>query len=146
VKFNEAGATIKAPPAAVWSVLTDGAGLTSWPSGIERFEGEIREGAKIKLYSEASPGRAFPLKVVEIIPNRRMVWKGGMPLGLFTGVRTYTLTEEGDHTHFKMREEFTGPLTSMIWRTMPDLGPSFTKFAEGLKATVEGRISQEETP
>jgi hypothetical protein len=37
-----------------------------------------------------------------------------------------------------MREEFTGPMVSLIWRSMPDLGPTFTKFAEGLKARVEG--------
>jgi hypothetical protein len=24
-----------------------------------------------------------------------------------------------------------------IWRSMPDLGPSFTRFADGLKARVE---------
>ena len=25
----------------------------------------------------------------------------------------------------------------LIWRTMPDLGPSFTQFADGLKQRVE---------
>jgi hypothetical protein len=30
-----------------------------------------------------------------------------------------------------------GPLLRFIWRSMPDLGPSFVQFAEGLKHRVE---------
>jgi len=37
-----------------------------------------------------------------------------------------------------MREEYTGPLLPMIWKSMPDLGPSFREFAAGLKAHAEG--------
>jgi hypothetical protein len=28
-----------------------------------------------------------------------------------------------------MREEYTGPLLPLIWRSTPDLGPSFRQFA-----------------
>ena len=67
-----------------------------------------------------------------------LVWSGGMPLGLFKGVRTYTLAPEGNGTtKFRMREEYTGPLLPMIWRSIPDLGPSFTQFANGLKQRAE---------
>ena len=65
-------------------------------------------------------------------------WAGGMPLGLFRGVRTFRLASEGDgRTRFTMREEYTGPLLPLIWRTMPDLGPSFEQFALGLKTRAE---------
>lgn len=40
-------------------------------------------------------------------------------------------------TRFSVREEYTGPLLPMIWRSMPDLGPSFQQFASGLKARAE---------
>ena len=66
-----------------------------------------------------------------------MIWTGGLPLGLFKGVRTFTLTAAGDGTHVEIVEEFTGPLLGLIWRTMPDLQPSFDQFAAGLKAEVE---------
>jgi hypothetical protein len=67
-----------------------------------------------------------------------MVFTGGMPLGLFKGVRTYTLEPGGaGGTAFKMREEYTGPLLGMIWKSIPDLGPSFQQFANGLKARAE---------
>jgi hypothetical protein len=36
-----------------------------------------------------------------------------------------------------MREEYTGPLASMIYTRIPDLGPSFRQFAEGLERRVE---------
>jgi hypothetical protein len=67
-----------------------------------------------------------------------MTWSGGMPLGLFKGVRTFVLSPRPDGlTHFAVREEYTGPLLGMMWRSMPDLGPSFAQFANGLKARAE---------
>jgi hypothetical protein len=67
-----------------------------------------------------------------------MRWSGGMPLGLFRGERTFTLIQgESGETDFKLREEYTGPLLGVIWRSMPDLGPSFEKFAQGLKQRAE---------
>lgn len=138
MKFYEAAQTIDASPEAVWEVLSDGPGFVNWDSGIVKFEGTIGQGNKIKLFSEVSPGRAFPLKVTTMEPSRKLVFSGGMPLGLFKGERTYTLTPEGAGTKFHMREEFSGPLLNMIWKSMPDLQPSFDKFANGLKARVEG--------
>ena len=137
MKFYEVTETIAAPPEAVWKVLTDGPGMVNWESGVTKFEGTIGLGNKVKLFSEISPGRAFPAKVSELVAPTRMVWSGGMPFGLFKGVRTFTLTPQSGSTLFHMREEFTGPLLPLIWKSMPDLAPTFTKFAGGLKARVE---------
>lgn len=139
MKFYETAQTIDAPPDAVWDVLVDGPGFVQWESGIVKFDGQIAPGNKVKLFSEVSPGRAFPLKVAEMDKPRRLVFKGGMPLGLFKGERTYTLQPDGSGTRFHMREEFSGPLLNMIWKSMPDLQPSFDKFAAGLKAEAESR-------
>ena len=138
MKYFEARSNIKASPQNVWRVLTDGESFPRWDSGIERFEGKIAPGATVKLYVKVNPGRAFPLKVTEFNPNRKMVFSGGMPLGLFKGVRTYTLEPDaGGGTNFHMREEYTGPLLGMIWKSIPDLGPSFQQFADGLKNEAE---------
>lgn len=119
-------------------MLADAPSYPEWDSGVERVEGEIAPGKRIKVYSEVNPGRAFPVTVAELEPGRRMTWRGGMPLGLFRGVRTFTLTPEGEgRTRFEMREEFSGPLLPLIWRSMPDLGPSFRQFASGLKQRAE---------
>jgi len=138
MRFYEASAPIAASPDMIWQILTDAAGYAAWDSGVTRVEGRIAPGERIKVVSEANPGRAFPVKVTEFTPARRMVWSGGMPLGLFRGVRTFTLSPDGDDTtHFAMREEYTGPLLPLIWRSMPDLGPSFAQFADGLKRRAE---------
>lgn len=138
MKFYEVSKTIDATPEAVWDVLKDGPGFTSWDSGIVKFEGTISQGSKIKLFSEVSPGRAFPLKVTTFEPPNQLTFEGGMPLGLFKGVRTYRLDPDGNGgTRFHMREEYSGPLLNMMWKSMPDLAPSFEKFATGLKARVE---------
>lgn len=137
MKFYESSALIAASPAAVWAVLLDVAKYPSWDSGVVRVEGAVAPGAKIKVVSAVNPNRAFPVKVTELTSERRMVWSGGMPLGLFKGVRTYSLTSEGSATRFTMREEYGGPMLPLIWRSIPDLGPSFEQFARGLKARVE---------
>ena len=139
MRFYEATATIAAAPEAVWAILTDGPGYAAWDSGVRRVEGRIAPGETIKVVSEVNPDRAFPAKVAEFEPGRRMVWAGGMPLGLFKGVRTFTLAPQADGTTaFRMREEYTGPLLPLIWRSMPDLQPSFDRFAAGLKRRAEG--------
>jgi uncharacterized protein YndB with AHSA1/START domain len=138
VKYFEARSNIKANTEKVWQVLTDGERYAKWDSGIERFEGQIAPGATVRLYVKVNPGRAFPLNVTELTSNRRMVFSGGMPLGLFRGVRTYTLEPDATGgTNFHMREEYTGPLLGMIWKSIPDLGPSFQQFADGLKSEAE---------
>ena len=137
MKAYDATAEIQASPETIWAILTDAPGYQVWDSGIERVDGRIAPGEKITVRSKANPGRAFPVKVTEFTPGQRMTWSGGMPLGLFKGVRTFTLTPEGGATRFAMREEYTGPLLPLIWRSMPDLGPSFRQFADGLKRRAE---------
>ncbi len=138
VKHYDAATTIKASPDRIWALLTDAPNYPGWNPSVERIEGRIAPGETIKVIVKVNPGRAFPVKVTEFQPGRRMVWSGGMPLGLFKGERTYVLTPDGDgSTRFTMREEYTGPLLPLIWKSIPDLGPSFEQFASGLKAGAE---------
>lgn len=128
---------IAAPPEKIWALLVDVAGWAAWDSGVERVEGTVTPGATLKVYTKANPGTAFPVKVAELQAPTRMVWTGGMPLGLFKGVRTFTLTSHGDQTRFEMVEIFSGPLEPIFGRMIPDLQPSFDQFARGLKAQAE---------
>jgi hypothetical protein len=137
MKAYDATSVIEAAPATIWAILTDAPGYSRWDSGVIRVDGRIAPGEKLKLVSEANPKRTFSLKVTEFRPDQRMTWEGGMPLGLFRGVRTFTLSPQGNGTRFSVREEYTGALLPMIWRSMPDLGPSFQKFATGLKQRAE---------
>jgi uncharacterized protein YndB with AHSA1/START domain len=138
MRYYEAASIIAASPESVWAVLTDGATWASWDSGVDAVEGKVALGEKITIRSQAAPGRTFPVKVVIVEAPARLQFAGGMPLGLFRGVRTYTLSSDASGgTAFQVREEYTGPLVGMIWRSMPNLAPSFNQFAQGLKQRVE---------
>jgi hypothetical protein len=133
----EASSLIAATPEQIWPVLIDIRAWPEWDSGVTKVVGRLAQGEKLTITVAANPGRAFPVRVTELIEPSRMVFRGGMPLGLFTGQRTYTLAVEDTQTRFTMREEYSGPLAGMIVRSIPDLGPSFHTFADGLKKRVE---------
>jgi hypothetical protein len=135
-----ASASIEAEPDTIWAILTDAPAYPDWDNDVLRIDGKIAPGERIKLYSALDPKRGHPIKVVGFEPGRAMTWKGGMPLGLFKGIRTFELTPEGNGvTRFTMAERFSGPLVPLIGRTLPDFGPSFEKFANGLKRRAEDR-------
>ena len=138
MKAYEATVTIAADPDRIWAILTDAPAYSDWDSGVDRVEGSIAPGEKIKVVSKANPGRAFPVKVTEFTPGQRMTWSGGMPLGLFKGVRTFTLTPRGtDATEFAMEEVYSGLLRPLIGRSVPDMTESFEQYATGLKQRAE---------
>lgn len=131
-------AVIRARVERIWSILTDAAAYPSWNSTVERVTGDIAFGQKVTVYTRASPERAFPVQVTEFEPNRRMVWVGGMPLGMFRGARTYELTPgAAGEVDFTMREEFSGLMAPLIARSIPDLQPALDQFAADLKARAE---------
>ncbi|MEZ4382683.1 MAG: SRPBCC domain-containing protein [Nannocystaceae bacterium] len=134
--------TIHAPAATIWALLTDAPAYPEWNPTVERVEGTIALGAKIKVFAAVSPGRAFPVKVAELVPGERMVWSSGMPLGLFKGERTFTLTPRGDGVEFSMREVFSGLMSPLIERSIPDLQPAFDAFAGALKREAEATDSR----
>ena len=139
MKDYQIATTIDAPPEAVWQILTTELPDDPNPFGILQFAGEISEGAKIKIWSEVDPKRAFSLRVTKLSEPNTMIWRGGMPLGLFTGTRTFKLSSAANGTAFKMREVFSGPLSGPICKSIPDLTPSFQKFADALKRKAEDR-------
>jgi hypothetical protein len=119
-------------------LLTDAAGYIRWNHTVEAVDGKIALGERVTVRPKINPGRAFPVNVAQFEPSRRMVWTGGMPLGLFKGERTFTLKPGSNgEVEFSMREEYTGLLASLIGRSIPDLQPSFDEFAGDLKRAAE---------
>src|SRR6267143_5519074 len=138
MKFYEATANIKASPERIWALITDAPHYADWNTTVNTVEGKIAPGETIKVLVKVNPRRAFPVKVTEFKPGERMLWSGGMPMGLFKGERTYTLTQAGNgETRFHMREEYRGPMLGMIWKSIPDLGLAFQVFAQSLKRAAE---------
>lgn len=91
MKSFASSTTIQAAPEAIWRILTDAAGYTSWNTTVSRVDGLIALGERVTVHAKVAPGRAFPVKVVAFDAPIRMVWSGGMPLGMFKGERTFEL-------------------------------------------------------
>jgi hypothetical protein len=138
MKEYRATTTIMASPETIWAILTDAPGYPEWDPGVDRIEGRIAPGEKITAYTKLSPGRAFPVKVTEFVPGQKMIWTGGMPLGLFKGERTFTLAPQGNGAvEFTVHEVFSGLLLPLIGGSIPDLTSTFEQFAAGLKNRAE---------
>ena len=131
--------TINATPQAIWDILVDIPSWTDWNTTVVDIEGTAVPGGKVKLRPKVNPNRAFSINVTEFSSPERMVWSGGMPLGLFKGVRTFTLARQDDaSTQFTMTEVYSGLMSGMITKSMPDMQPSFDEFAAALKTKAEG--------
>lgn len=133
----EASALIDAPIASVWRLLTSGAEIARWDSGFFRIEGQIAVGHKIRVFSDLEPKRGMTARVVTLDKEDRMVWRRTMRLGLVVGTRTFVVREKELKTDFYMHEELSGPLSRVLAPSVAELGPSFRRFAQGLKKRAE---------
>src|ERR1039458_2260003 len=106
--------TIQADPERIWALLTDAASYPAWTPTGATVGGRVAVGQTIKLVPTVNPKRPFSLKVTELEGPRRMVWSDGMPLGLFKGVRTYSLNPTDAGSEFEMEEVYSGPLAPLI--------------------------------
>ena len=140
MKIVKVSRTINAPPSKVWSFLSNPQALVDADTGIERIDGQFVQGHNFILRADVTP-RDFKIMVSKLDPDKLMVWESAMPLGLFRGVRRFSLEARGSSTYFEMREEFTGLLLPLIWKTMPNLQTSFDRFADALKELSENATS-----
>jgi uncharacterized protein YndB with AHSA1/START domain len=130
--------TIQATPERIWQILTDAAAYPEWNTTVSSVDGRIAPGETVTVHVKASPGRAFPVKVIAFDAPTRMVWSSSMPLGLFKGERVYELRASGAAgVDFSMREDYTGLMAPLITKSIPDLQPAFDEFAGCLKARAE---------
>ena len=138
MKVTSATTEINASPETIWRILTDAPKYTDWDPSLISLTGTISSNEKLTIFSKLSPKRAFKVTVSEFVPNRKMVWVSGMPLGLFKGERTFTLEPPTNgKVKFTVQEVFTGLLLPLFERSIPDMNPVFTHFAKGLKTKAE---------
>ena len=129
--------TINAPIDHVWNLLTDASGYPEWNKTVVSLGGSIEPGESIAVVSTLDPKRTFDLEVTELTRPSRMESSDGMPFGVFKGVRIFTLSEIDGATEFTMSEVFSGPLSGVITKMIPDMTDNFSEFADCAKATAE---------
>jgi hypothetical protein len=128
--------TIQAKPWVVWTLLTDAAGFPRWNSTVTGIDGQIREGARLRLHVPGTD-RTFTPTVSGLVAPERMTWTGGLA-PIFQGVRTFALTPRSDgSTDFTMKESFSGLILPLVKRSLPDFGPVFERYANDLKQEAE---------
>jgi uncharacterized protein YndB with AHSA1/START domain len=143
MKEYETAATIAAPPERVWAVLTNGDSYAQWNPEIVGVEGRLALGERITARVRLGDGavRNVPQRVVTFDPPSRMEWVGGLPLGLFVGRRTFTVTRVAGGTEFRMHLHMSGPLASLILKSVGDRQPEIDRFSAALKACVEAPVA-----
>ena len=137
MKSFTAAETINATPEQLWQILTDAGAYGDWDNGISTVEGSIAEQAHIKVHPTGE-ATTHEVTITEATPERRMVWREGMPLGLFTEVRTFRLLSEREGTtRFSLSEEVSGPLTIFKRKRLEAVQGELDAFAAGLKQVAE---------
>ena len=139
MKEYVATSTIAASQERVWAVLTDGAAYEQWNPEIIGVRGQIASGARFMAQVRLGDGaiRSVAQRVVEFLPPHRMTWRGGLPFGLFVGQRTFTVTADANGVQFRMHLRMSGPLSSMILKSVGDRQPEIDRFAAALKQRCE---------
>ncbi len=138
MKSYSATTIIDASAERVWEILTDAPAYPRWDPWAVKVEGTIAAGANITTYTKLSPNRAFRVKVSQFVPGQLMTWTGGMPFGLFKGVRRFAIAPRpAGGVEFTVSETFSGPLLPLLAGSLPDMSGPFADFAAGLKARAE---------
>lgn len=127
---------IRAQSRTVWDIITDAANYTVWPSGITRADGHVRNGGIIRIRTRTGGDRTLRLRV-RLVPGEVMTWTAGFPLGFFSAVRTFTLSQQEGKTQLRVEDKFRGPLHKLAGRTLPDLGQDCTGYVNAVKERAE---------
>ncbi len=132
---------IAASPEKVWGILSDFDSFGSWNPFISKVDGKLGEDEKIKIDVELKGSRTLKLNAIisKVVPNKELVWGGGLPFGLFTGEHFYRIEKLGEDTvRFIHGENFTGLLVRFIWGAKgKQIGAAYVALNEALKKRAE---------
>jgi hypothetical protein len=131
--------TIQAPPERVWEILTTSAGYAEWNPEIVAIDGLMALRKRIRARVKVGSGaiRTVPMRVTDFGPPVHMVWKGGLPLGLFTGRRIFDVVAREDATEFRMLVQMSGLLAGLMVRSVGNRQAEIDSFSSALKARAE---------
>lgn len=113
---------IDASIATVWKILTDLGGFAEWNPFMPEAEGDVREGARLKVLMEPPGGKTMTFRptVTRVDPETELRWLGHLLFpGLFDGEHIFELSSLGDgRVRLIQRETFRGLLVPLLWKSM----------------------------
>jgi hypothetical protein len=128
---------IAAPPARVWSVLTDTKAYPTWNPEIATLNGELTPGAMLEnKQGYGKDQMVFWPTVLVVKPNQELRWLGHLSAPrLFDAEHYFLLRPDGGGTRFTQGEHFRGVLLWVF--DVNGLLPSFEAMNAALKARAE---------
>ena len=140
---------IDAPASRVWEILTDTDAYAGWNPFVPRFEGELREGSRVKVWLKLYRWGTVPFRpvITSVVPNKELRWlaKSG-PTGVFDVQRRFVIHErEGGGVRLEQGEVCTGFLTPLMYFLDLDrrIVRGYRRMNTSLKALAEAGTSQE---
>lgn len=111
--------TINAAPEKVWKVLIETDDYPNWNPVMELVEGKVQEGNKVKykFTQDESTTCEIGATVVQLVPNKLLNQKGGIPLVLTFNHR-YTLESTENLTKVIIHENYKG-IGVNFWNPQP---------------------------
>jgi hypothetical protein len=135
---------IATPPALVFDVLTDFAAYAEWNPFFSTVRGRAEVGSPLEFEVKGAQGKGRTLRAVltELAPGVRVVWRGGMMLGLFRSEHCFELLKSAAGCVVLDVESFAGPLVTFLINDerIEQQRQGFTVFDQALKARCEHLI------
>lgn len=132
---------IEAPPARVWSVLTDLPRYAEWNPFIREAAGALAPGGRLQLGMAPDGGaklfRISPV-LLTVIAEVELRWAGRILLpGLFDAEHRFLLRPEGAATQVEHAERFSGLLIPLFGDLLRNTQTAFERMNAALKARCE---------
>jgi len=136
---------VRAPPSAVWDILSDLEGWSRWNPLYPKAAGTLAIGAKLSMtlaLPGASPEDIAPV-VVDWVPEMQLVWRLRLMGGLITTTRYMEIEslDEGRAAVFSHGEVFDGPVAFFMPKALRrNIKSGFVAMSEALiEEVMRGR-------
>ncbi len=136
---------VRAPPSAVWDILSDLEGWSRWNPLYPRASGKLAIGARLSvtlLLPNSSPEDIAPV-VVDWVPEMQLVWRLRLMGGLITTMRYMEIEplDEGRASVFSHGEVFDGPAAFFMPKGLrKNIKSGFVAMSEALiEEVMRGR-------
>jgi len=138
---------IEAPPAVVWSVLTDLDGYADWNPFVVSSQGSVAVGEKLINRMQQPGGKVmtFRPKVTEVEPERVFEWlcRLGFP-GVFDGRHRFEIQPTPTGSRLTQSEEFSGVLVRFMKKSLDTKTmQGFEEMNTALKTRAEAQARTE---
>jgi len=138
---------IEAPPAVVWSVLTDLDSYEDWNPFVVSSQGSVTVGKKLTNRMQQPGGKAMTIrpKVTEVEPERVFEWLGhiGFP-GVFDARHRFEIEPTSTGSRFTQSEAFKGVLVRLMKKSLDTKTmQAFDEMNLALKTRAEAQARTE---